>query len=176
MHAIALSSANPGRLRPSFFLLLGAWGLAQAQQPVYRCGHEYTNAPQDPSRCELLAPQAVTVIPGTRLQGPPSAPVSSPAATGQTMPQSSASGPLQRQRDDMARQVLAAELVQARQRHLKLQEDYQQAASARLPGESPSIHPQPLASLKAALERSQRDIDSLQREMARRPVGAGAAP
>jgi len=71
----------------------------------------------------------------------------------------------------MARQVLAAELEQARQRHLKLQEEYQQAASARPPSQSqgPHSHTQPLAQLKAAVERSQRDIDSLQREMLRRP-------
>lgn len=76
----------------------------------------------------------------------------------------------------MARQVLAAELEQARQRHLKLQEEYQQAASARLPlqTQSPHSHTQQLALLKAAVERSQRDIESLQREMLRRPPSPSA--
>lgn len=173
MQAFALSSAKPGRLRPSFFLLLGACGLAHAQQPVYRCGHEYTNAPQEPSRCEPLAPQAVTVIPGTRVQDRPAAaaPASVPALAAQAQQPGAAAGPAQKQRDEMARQVLAAELEQARQRHLKLQEEYQQAASARPPSQtqSPQSHTQPLAQLKAAVERSQRDIESLQREMLRRP-------
>ena len=179
MHAFALSSAKPGRLRPSFFLLLGACGLAQAQQPVYRCGHEYTNAPQEPSRCEALAPQAVTVIPGTRVQGQPAAPApvaassaaSVPAPAAQAMPPGAVAGPAQKQRDEMARQVLVAELELARQRHLKLQEEYQQAASAQPPSQTqgPQSHTQPLALLKAAVERSQRDIESLQREMLRRP-------
>ncbi len=42
MHAFALSSANPGRLRPSFFLLMGACGLAHAQQPVTVIPHSHT--------------------------------------------------------------------------------------------------------------------------------------
>ncbi len=76
----------------------------------------------------------------------------------------------------MARQVLATELEQARQRHLKLQEEYQQAASARPPSQTqgPLSHTQPLAQLKAAVERSQRDIESLQREMLRRPQASSA--
>ena len=34
---------------------------ALAQDTIYRCGREYTNAPNDPVRCERLADQAVTV-------------------------------------------------------------------------------------------------------------------
>lgn len=177
MLGIALNSAHPGRLRPSFFLLLGAWwGLVQAQQPVYRCGHEYTNAPQDASRCEPLAPQAVTVITGTRVQNQASAsvPVRTPAAAAQAMQQSSSASPVQKQRDEMARHVLAAELEQTRQRHLRLQEEYQQAASARAPDvpQKYQQHQQQLARLKAAVDRSQRDIESLQRELLRRPVAS----
>ena len=180
MHGIALSSANQGRLRPSFFLLLGVWGLVQAQplpHSVYRCGHEYTNAPLDASRCELLAPQAVTVIPGTRVQShapavPP--PGATPAAGVQPLPPGGAAGATQQQRDDMARSVLTAELEQARQRHARLLEDYQQGERARTPEEiqNPHKHQQHLARLKAAVERSQRDIDSLQRELVRRPTAS----
>lgn len=176
MPAIALNSAHPGRLRPSFFLLLGAWGLVQAQQVVYRCGHEYTNAPQDASRCEPLAAQALTVIAGTKVQSPAADAASArgPSVAAPAMPPGSA-GPLQKQRDEMARHVLAAELEQTRQRHLRLQEQYQQALGARTPdvGQNPGQqhqHQQHLDRLKAAVERSQRDIDSLQRELLRRPV------
>ena len=78
MPGIALDSARKGRLRPSFFLMLCAVGLAQAQQQVYRCGQEYTNAPADASRCERVPMKAVTVIPATRVQGSSAA---VPAAT-----------------------------------------------------------------------------------------------
>ena len=168
MHGIALSSAHQGRLRPSFFLLLGAWGLAQAQHPVYRCGQEYTNAPRDASRCELLAPQAVTVIEGTRVQS-----VSPAVPASGAVPAGGAASTTQKQRDDMARSVLSAELEQARQRHARLLEEYRQVERARPPEETQNHkHQQHLAHLKAAVERSQRDIDSLQRELVRRPTAA----
>ena len=54
MPGIALNSAAKGRPRPSFFFLLTLFaGATLAQQPVYRCGQEYTNAPLDASRCEV---------------------------------------------------------------------------------------------------------------------------
>ncbi len=178
MHAIALHGASKGRLRPSFFLLLGVCASAHAQQQaVYRCGQEYTNAPAVAGRCELLSPQAVTVIEGTRVQSlSPAVPASGAvsAAHAQPMPSIGAASPTQKQRDDMARSVLSAELEQARLRHARLLEEYQQGERARLPEETRNIHkpPQHLARLKAAVERSQRDIDSLQRELVRRPIAS----
>ena len=156
MTTVAPCSAKKGRLRPSFFLLLGAACAVSAQQPVFRCGQEYTNAPMDASRCERLTGQAVTVIPGTRVQA------TAPAASGSTANTSTpavtkvdAAG--QRQRDDMARAIVSAELDKARQRHAGLQQDYRKAQ-----GKSDD------AQLKAAVDRAQRDIDSLQRELDRR--------
>lgn len=166
----ALISALEGRLRPSFFCLLCAWSLAFAEQAVYRCGQEYTNAPVHAARCERVASQAVTVIPGTRVQG------SAALATVTLLPASSASrsgmeGMPQRQRDDMARSILDSELERARQRHARLQEEYRQGEPARLPDEihNPQKYQGRVSDLRAALERSQRDIDSLQRELTRRP-------
>ena len=155
MRGFALTSADKGRLRPSFFFCCAVLaGSVLAQQPVYRCGQEYTNAPLDAARCERLASQTVTVIPGTRVQASGLAPATLPA--GQPAVRSEAAG--QKQRDEMARAIVAAELDKARLRHAALLQDLHQA-----PGK-PESDPR-----QAAVARSQRDIDSLQRELERRP-------
>ena len=169
MLGIALSSAKKGRLRPSFFFLLLVAAGALAQQAVYRCGQEYTNTPADVGRCERLAPQAVTVIAGTRVQSGGGVPAVAPVA--QPMLGIKASG--QRQRDDMARAIVVAELDKARQRHAALLQDYQKTGSRV--GEvkvSGSADDAQNVQLKAAVERAQRDIDSLQRELERHPSAA----
>ncbi len=162
MRVIALDSATKGRPRPSFFLLLTLAGSAAlAQQPVFRCGQEYTNAPVDPTGCERLAGQAVTVIPGTRVQ------VGTTPAVSEALPSSPSVAKVesasQKQRDDMARAIVSAELDKARQRHAELQLQYRKAQQ---PTDSAAQ-----SQIKAAIDRTQRDIDSLQRELDRRPAG-----
>ena len=162
MHGIALNGATQGRLRPSFFFLLSlATGVVLAQQPVFRCGQEYTNAPLDPSRCERLTGQAVTVISGTRVQAQGGVAAAEPAGQ---QPPAKVEASHQRQRDDMARAIVMAELDKARQRHALLLQQHQRQQ------DKPDD-----AQRKAALERVQRDIDSLQRELDRRPP-ASAQP
>ena len=170
MRKIAPHSAKQGRLRPSFFLgsavLLSACCMPlSAQQAIYRCGQEYTNAPKDVSRCEPLATQSVTVIPGLR---PMPAEGVAPAASAP----SSAAAPdaPQRQRDQQARTIVATELDRTRQRHAELVQEYRQGAPLKTAAEesSPQKYQQRVASLKAAIERHERDIDSLQRELARK--------
>ena len=155
MPGIALPSAPKGRLRPSFFFF-AAWltAAAWAQQTVYRCGQEYTNAPADPARCERLAPQAVTIISGTRVQAGSAASPTAPASPPTVRPDT----PAQRQRDEMARAILLTELDKARQRHAALLQE-----QARVQGKPEQ------ASVQAATERAGRDIESLQRELDRRP-------
>ena len=139
---------------------------ALAQQPVYRCGQEYTNAPADVRLCERMAAQAITVIPGPRPLAPPvNAPVSSSAAA---LPQ--------QQRDDMARHIVSSELEHARERYAQLVQEYRQGDPARTAEElqHPHKYQERVARLKAAVERSQRDIDSLQRELMRRPAATSA--
>lgn len=176
MPGIALDSATKGRLRPSFFLLLGLPLCAWAQQAVFRCGQEYTNAPTDASRCERVAPQAITVIAGTRVQATSTAsPATSPApqSTVSVSPLPAASAP-QQQRDDMARHILHTELVQARERHANLLQDYKKIQTERHAEDAGELqkHQQRMAHLQAAIDRSQRDIDSLEREIARRPASS----
>jgi uncharacterized protein Yka (UPF0111/DUF47 family) len=78
----------------------------------------------------------------------------------------------QRQRDLQARTIVAAELEKTRQRHAELVQEYKQGAPAKTATEeaNPHKYQERVAQLKAAIERHERDIDSLQRELARRPA------
>jgi hypothetical protein len=170
------------------FLLLTAGMSAQAQQAVYRCGHEYTNAPREPGLCEALAPQAITVISGTRPTASPAAPAAvvstrstsaEPAATvtsaGQPRtPAVPARTPdvQQNERDAQARTIVMQELDKARAQLAQLVQSYNQGEPEKWAAETRN-HQKYLdrvAGMLAAIERTERDIDSLQRELTRRPV------
>lgn len=167
-----------------FLLALFGCLAAAAQQAIYRCGHEYTNMPRDLQACEPLVPQAITVITGTRPAAAPTAkpaaalkgtgPAAQTAASSQAlMPEGdSATRAKQAARDELARDVLTQELVKAQAQRAQLQQTYNQGEPEKWVSESRN-HQKYLdrvASLKAAMARSERDIDSLQRELARRPV------
>ena len=162
----------------------------QAQQAVYRCGQEYTNAPREPALCEPLAPQAITVINGTRpaiqpqastaaavpTRSAPAEPVATaPNAAGQ--PRTSAvptrlPDVQQSERDGQARTILMQELDKARAQLAQLVHSYNQGEPEKWAAETRN-HQKYLdrvAEMKAAIERTERDIDSLQRELSRRPV------
>lgn len=159
MTGIARTVQCKGRLRPSFFFCLALWATAGwAQQAVYRCGHEYTNTPQDAQRCERLALPSVTVIPGTRTQA-----VAPLAAASAGMPSARAEPAPQRQRDEMARTIVVAELDKARERHAQLLQEWRHLETAGGPKQQHQAE-----QLKAAIERTERDIGSLQRELARK--------
>lgn len=167
---------------------------AQAQQAVYRCGQEYTNAPREPALCEPLAPQAITVINGTRPapQPHPHAQASTAAAvptrTAAAEPVATAPGAAgqprtpavptrlpdvqQTERDGQARTILMQELDKARAQRAQLVHSYNQGEPEKWAAETRN-HQKYLdrvAEMKAAIERTERDIDSLQRELSRRPV------
>lgn len=174
MRKIAPHSAEKGRLGPSFFFFASALLLVLcvplgAQEPIYRCGQEYTNAPKDFSRCERLSSQSVTVISGTRASG---AAASVPTPLVPTNASVTSGDASQRQRDQQARAIVLAELDKTRQRHAELVQEYRQGAPAKTANEetSPQKYQERVASLKAAIERHERDIDSLQRELARKPA------
>lgn len=166
-----------------FLLLLGCLG-AQAQEVIYRCGQEYTNTPRQTLDCERLATQAVTVITGTRpapaqahKSAAPSGALGRAAKTapaiGNTVsvavPEAARSSE-QADRDAQAREVLWHELNQAQAQLAQLQQSFNQGEPEKWASES--RHHQKyldrVAALKAAIARSERDIDSLQRELARR--------
>ena len=154
---------------------LGLCGSAAAQAVIYRCGHEYTNAPRHISQCERLAEQAVTVISGLR---PPSArtgvaPDGLAADEARTKAEPlRPTTALQTERDAQARTVLDQELARVQQQHQRLVQEYNQGAPAKLATEqtTPHAYHDRVAALKAAIDRTERDIDSLQRELARRPL------
>jgi hypothetical protein len=199
MQTIAQTPCNApqGRLVPSFFLArpllrwVGVWGLVVltapvvAQEVIYRCGNEYTNAPRAGVLCEQLATQAVTVISGTRPVAATQRPnpgvepapkagssVLKPAAlppSGEPLRQTN---PAQSERDAQARDIVSLELTKAREQLAQLQQAYQQGEPEKWASESRN-HQKYLdrvAGLKAQIERTERDIDSLQRELARRPL------
>jgi hypothetical protein len=170
MHGIALSRAIPQRTASAvlFLLLLNAGMAAQAQQAVYRCGQEYTNAPREPGLCEPLAQQAITVINGTRPAPSPASarPPGTPAAAARTPDVQ------QSERDAQARTILTQELDKARAQRVQLVQSYNLGEPEKWATETRN-HQKYLdrvAEMKAAIERTERDIDSLQRELTRRPV------
>lgn len=146
-------------------LALGLSSTAAAQAVIYRCGHEYTNAPSNLQQCERLTEQAVTVISGLR---PSSARASVmadlPALDEQrtkTEPTRSVTA-LQSERDVQARTILDQELQRVQKQHQGWVQAYKQGA--------PHLDQGRVTLLKADIERAERDIDSLQRELARRPL------
>jgi hypothetical protein len=157
-----------------------AWP-ALAQDTIYRCGREYTNTPKDPVHCERLAEQAITVISGVRPQGGESASRVPLIGGGQltpglrTKPDNLRTATEQQiERDQLARTVVVQELDRVRQQHSSLLGEYRQGDPVRSAAEaqSPQKYQERVAALKAAIERAERDIDSLQRELARRPLAA----
>ncbi|MCE2781242.1 hypothetical protein [Limnohabitans sp.] len=150
---------------------------AWAQEAIYRCGHEYTNAPRDVRQCERMAAQAVTVITGTR-PSPPRAVAAAPSTAAtevRTSPETARSAqPQQAERDLHARTIVGQELDKARQQLTLLVQEYNDGEPVKWASES-RHHQRYLdrvTALKASIERTQRDIDSLQRELDRRPVVA----
>lgn len=154
---------------------------ALAQEAIYRCGQVYTNAPRLASECERLSSQAITIVPGTRPSAvePAALRVRATEATDPKgertkvaltrWPQAS-----QNERDAQARTIVAQELDKARQLLAQLQAEYQQGEPVKWASEA--RHHQKyldrVEALKASIQRTERDIESLQRELARRPVMA----
>ena len=171
---------HQGGVIPQCLGALGLWtcmgGLANAwaQEAIYRCGNEYTHTPRDVRQCERIAPQAVTVITGTR---PAASAAAAPAASPVKEARSLAAAPRmptpqQAERDLHARTIVSHELDKARQQLTLLVQEYNDGEPVKWASES--RHHQKyldrVAMLKAAIERTQRDIDSLHRELERRPV------
>ena len=152
---------------------------AQAQAVIYRCGQEYTNAPRSTAQCEPLSTQAIMVVPGTQPSGTalaarrPVVPDVAPVQPERTKSEPvRAVPPEQAERDAQARTLVVQELEKARQQLHQLTQEYNEGEPVKWAAEARN-HQKYLdrvASLKAAMARTERDIDSLQRELARRPL------
>lgn len=144
-----------------------------AQEPIYRCGNEYTNAKPVGGRardCKLVAGSNVTVVPGTRV---PKA--AAPAGTVGSAPKADSAE--QRARDADARLILQAELKKAQARQEELQKEYNNGEPEKQATETRN-HQKYLdrvAELKASLARNESDIAGIRRELERLPGGATAS-
>lgn len=157
--------------------LFGYAGAGMAQQPIYRCGNEFTNTVSDPLArgCQRVEGASVTV-PAPRplkTQPPaPSRPVTAPQ--GGAIAGARVDAQEQRARDADARQILSAELKRAEARQLELQQDYNHGEPERRADESRNYQKylDRVAEIKASLARNESDIASIRRELARQPGAA----
>lgn len=137
-----------------------------AQDRIYRCGNEYTNAvPAQKSGCKLIEGGNVTVVQGSR---PGAAPVRVAAVT-QAGPRIDTAE--QRSRDSDARLILDSELRKTQARREELLREYNNGEPEKL-GPETRNHQKYLdrvAELKANLERTESDIAGIRRELGRIP-------
>jgi hypothetical protein len=159
-------------------LLLGVGHGAWAQQ-IYRCAGvggsapEYINNVKDAQSrgCSLVSGGNVTVVQGapvSRSSPPARAATGNPAPAGQ---RSNDSDTVQRARDSDARLILEAELKKSEARLAELQKEYNNGEPAKQGIEARNYqrYLDRVNELKESLARSQSDVASLRREIARLP-------
>lgn len=150
-------------------------GLVMADQAVYKCGQELTNLPKNPELCQKLEISNSTQIEGTKVQNSPSfnssskpkeaqvestpGAQSSYQASHQTSHQTSPQTSPQEvhQRNTKARTILEDE----RQKLLKQQAELVQSHKQSQPDR------QRQAAFNTNLQRIERDLQALSRELAR---------
>ena len=158
-------------LIPAIALLFTAGAFAQTK--IFRCGNSYTNdeAQAKAMGCKAVEGGNVTVVQGTKVNGGATASAVKPVVA----PGSAKVEPgEQKARDTEARAILEAELKKAEARRAELAKEYNGGEPDKL-GPETKNHQKYLdrvADLKAAIERSERDIEGLQREI-NRSSGAG---
>jgi len=157
------------------------WGIVfsvSAQQAVYKCGQEITNQPTDPQRCERLSLSQPTQIEGTRVQqmapaqstrannGP--ADVSATSRSQDAVLQPSLS-PDPSNRKVQARTILEDEWQKLSAKYAELVHANNQSRPGPLPvGATQSADDLLRANeLKVQLQRVERDMQALQRELSR---------
>lgn len=150
----------------AFAFVLGA----SAQTAIFRCGNSYTNdkAEAAAKNCKLVEGGNVTVVQGTRVSG-----AAKPVSLA-TAPQTAASPQRvdsadQKARDGEARAILEAELKKAEARHADLLKEYNNGEPERMGPEHKNYQKylDRVADLKAAIERNEKDIAGLRRELGR---------
>lgn len=153
-------------LIPFAAALFVAASLAQAQERIYRCGNEYTNAVPagQKGNCKLLEGGNVTIVQRQRFIAPVR--VAAANQAGQRVDATE-----QRSRDSDARQILEAELKQVESRREELLREYNNGEPEKL-GPETRNHQKYLdrvAELKAGIERTESDMAGLRRELGRIP-------
>ena len=148
----------------AFAFVLGA----SAQTAIYRCGNSYTNdkAEAAAKNCKLVEGGNVTVVQGTRVTGKPVNVATAPQTA--ASPQRVEAGD-QKARDGEARAILEAELKKAEARHADLLKEYNNGEPERMGPEHKNYQKylDRVADMKAAIERNEKDIAGLRRELGR---------
>ena len=151
-------------------------GAASAQAKIFRCGNTYTNdeAHARAQNCKLVEGGNVTVVQGTRVMAAPqdrnnnTNGVTKVVATPQSGTQRIDSTE-QKARDGEARGILEAELKKAEARLAELQKEFNNGEPEKL-GPETRNHQKYLdrvTDLKANIERTEKDIAGIKRELGR---------
>ncbi len=155
-----------------------AWGTAQAQDRIYRCGNEYTNNPTPAQKkdCTPLEGGNVTVVQGTRATGGKASGGNAKSSSVASADQPRVDPAVQKARDSDARAILEAELRRAEARLLEVQREYNGGQPERRGVElrNPALYNERIADLKASLARAEADVAGIRRELQR--VGGAATP
>ena len=158
-------------LAPVAALFLSAGGFAQ--DPIYRCGNEYTNTVPESQKahCKLVQGGNVTVVQGFKPPVPTAGvqPVKVAAAPQST---SRVDASDQKARDSDARLILEAELKKAESRHADLLREYNNGEPEKRGDEARNYQKylERVADLKASLARNDSDIAGIRRELGRVPA------
>jgi len=155
-------------------------GAASEPPQIYRCGNAYTNQPDSAANCKPLVGGRVTVIEGTRVQGPQAASPQVNGNAGASAGAAKVDSVEQRQRDAQAQAVLQAELQRAQRQHADLLREWNHGEPERRDHEfrQPQKYQERVAQLRGAIQRAEADVAGLQRELSRLPVlvQTGAKP
>lgn len=140
---------------------------ALAQERIYRCGNEYTNAMPagQKNNCKLISGGNVTVIQKQTFTGSTPSPRVNAVREGAPRVEPSE----QRARDADARQILEAELEKISTRQQELTKTYNNGEPEKIGVESRN-HQKYLdrvAGLKAEIDRNESDLTGVQRELDR---------
>lgn len=150
--------------------------LLWAQDRIWRCGNEYTNAatPEQAKTCKLVSGGNVTVVPAVKSPaGAAVAPKVSTAPVG--APKVEAND--QKAKDADARYILESELKKAESRHGELLREYNNGEPEKLASEvrNNQKYLERIADLKASITRNESDMAGIRRELARLPGSANSA-
>jgi hypothetical protein len=149
-------------------------GHAFAQGKIWRCGNTYTNdeAQAVAGKCKLMEGGNVTVVLGTRVNGNNAAKdvkVANAPSSAASPASAKVDAGEQKARDSEARSILEAELKKAEGRQAELEKEYNNGEPEKL-GPEHRNHQKYLdrvTELKAAIERNEKDIAGLKRELGR---------
>lgn len=180
MQTLAQQHKFSSNIRPRFIAcaVCGIVLSVSAQHAVYKCGQEITNQPTDPQRCERLSLSQPTQIEGTRVQQ--MAPAQStrtnngsadilPTARSQDTVAHPSLSPDPNNRKVQARTILEDEWQKLSAKYAELVQANNQARPGPLPGGATQSADDLVRAneLKVQLQRVERDMQALQRELSR---------